>query len=516
MKVKIYADVGQKSILRLEKIMMQRLIKLIIGAVSFFILSGATGSTDVTQVYLIQNSGWMEPFFEDPQSQMRPLTAAIIKSSVITGQEIVIASFNQNGSVVGEVSPKIIFKGIPKGDIIKKSIELINLPKGANGKYADADYEGTLNGTIADILQRKSGIIWMITNNKNDPNNSPDVVSHTKSFYKMLREHAEIKTIVAFPITMKTKGKHFQEGGLMIYALSFGDKANRQLESILNSAGVKELFPRQPVRIKPLNEQPVSFQPIKVQPLTIKAAIEKGTLVLRGLEIFKDGGHVTIDGRLLSQYYPQLIQSATLSLDWVKIEKSKTIDLKNDIQPKKIMTLKPEGSIDNVKIVLQIPPLPPVWSADSLFGNGYEIRGVLRISLDDLDLVLTTEFQSQMNNIFGLGQLPEIFYPAKDLKKAYTDIPVRLVVEYPVWPLALLVMGLIVILLVLVIFLILVMRDKRYKVEIDGYPITVSVKPFKTITLYSREGKKAGKLRGALFSKPSLSELNNELITKLK
>ena len=33
----------------------------------------------VQQAFLVQNSGWMEPFYTDPESQFKPLVAAVAR-----------------------------------------------------------------------------------------------------------------------------------------------------------------------------------------------------------------------------------------------------------------------------------------------------------------------------------------------------------------------------------------------------------------------------------------------------
>ena len=60
-------------------------------------------------VYLVQNSGWMEPFFADPNSQFKPLLRSLIAASQ-TGRTD-HRDFNQDGQVPGHRSPEVAVDG---------------------------------------------------------------------------------------------------------------------------------------------------------------------------------------------------------------------------------------------------------------------------------------------------------------------------------------------------------------------------------------------------------------------
>lgn len=476
------------------------------------------------QVYLLQNSGWMEPFFTDKDSGLRPLFAALIQSTSSKDQDIVIAGFNQSGAIAGESSPKVVYKGKAVPEEVKKAVDSIGLPRRPDGKLADADFEGALNATLLEILNRQPAIIWMITNNKNDPDSSPDnspgVVAHTKNFYRLLHDHPGIKRVVAFPVTMPVRGLRYREGGLMIYALSFGWTTDKLLERITTSEGIKHLFTKPPVMIKPLAEQPVAFEPAAVLTYGVKATIVKdngnSTIIFTGLESFKNGGIISVRGSLKSNYYPQEIKSAQLSMDWANFGKSKEPGLPIKITPELVSDLPPGGGIDNVRIDIQIPPLPSFWSADGLLSNGYELSGVLRITLNNLKLSLSSDFERQMNSIFGLGQLPEIFYPDKNITTAKTLLPVRMVVVYPVWPLAVALAAVILIIILSIAGIILLNHEKCYKVEVDGRLVNVFAKPLKTIAVYSSNGEKVADLRVSFTGKPRITPVNDGVNIRLR
>jgi hypothetical protein len=491
-------------------------MKIIRCAISLYaLLVAGTVYAGVTQVFLIQNSGWMEPFFEDTKSQLRPLASALIQAASLPSQHIVIASFNQKGAVTVEDSPRVVYEGKAVPAKVSAAIDAITLPKRADGKFADADFQGALNETLLNVVKRDSSLIWLITNNKNDPNNSPDVVKHVQGFYRFLREHPAIENVVAFPITMPVRGRYYREGGLMIYALSFGKSADAVFKEVMRSQKLKALLPGYPILLKPLEKQPLLFEPIEVLTPKVKASISNGSLMLSGLENMKDGGVVTVKGRLTSNYHPQEIEKARLHIEWASFGHDQKPNLHNEIKPASLVNLAPGGSVDNVTISIGVPPLPSIWSSDSLFKNGYNIRGVLRISLTELEMSLSSNFKNKMESIFGLGQLPAIFYPDKNVRKAETLLPVQMSVEYPVWPLALLLISLLLLIVAALIGLPMIGRERRYKVDIDGQSVQVALKPYRKHTI-RWEGVEVAEIKGTLFGKPTLKTTNERYLVRLR
>ncbi|MDI6792016.1 MAG: hypothetical protein QME81_03995 [bacterium] len=458
----------------------------------------------------------MEPFFTDTNSKLKPLVTALIQATSSEEQDIVIASFNQSGAIAGESSPRIIYKGKARVAEVTNAVNAVTLPRRQDGKFADADFKGALNETFLNVLNRQPAIIWMITNNKNDPNNSPDIIANTSGFYQLLRDHPGIGRVIAYPVTMPSQGRYFREGGLMIYALSFGQAADMPLDQILASSNIRRLFTKPQVRIKPLTEQPVIFEPTAVFTSGIEARIDKGILVLTGLESLKQGGTISIKGKLNSNYYPQEVNSAKLSLDWASFGKSRKHGLPNKITPASLHGLPPGGIIDNIQIDIQIPPLPSLWNADTLFSNGYELSGALRITLSDLIMSLSPDFEQQMNSIFGLGQLPEIFYPDRNIRSAQTLLPVHMVVRYPVWPLAIASIAFILLAAATLAGIIILNRERRYKIEVDGQLVNVSVRPFKTKPVYSPGGAKVAELKGAFIGNPAIKSATEDVNIKIR
>jgi hypothetical protein len=61
------------------------------------------------QAFLIQNSGWMEPFYQDQNSEFKPLINGVIQTVSKPDDKIVVSVFNQSNALAK--SPKIIYQG---------------------------------------------------------------------------------------------------------------------------------------------------------------------------------------------------------------------------------------------------------------------------------------------------------------------------------------------------------------------------------------------------------------------
>ncbi|MBP3864638.1 MAG: hypothetical protein J6F32_09180, partial [Pseudomonas sp.] len=60
------------------------------------------------QVFLVQNSGWMEPFYSDPSSPFKSMVTQLVGTAAGSA-EVVIGGFNQADSQ--HPSPEWIYRG---------------------------------------------------------------------------------------------------------------------------------------------------------------------------------------------------------------------------------------------------------------------------------------------------------------------------------------------------------------------------------------------------------------------
>ncbi|TXN57439.1 hypothetical protein FV228_25610, partial [Methylobacterium sp. WL18] len=276
----------------------------------------ALADAPVRQVFLVQDSGWMEPFLTAEGSQFRPLVEALVAAARVPGADLAVATFDQDGQVPGRPSPRILYEGAYDAARVRSAIAAIDLPrKAGSAAYADADFNGALLGAIRTGLRGRDGVIWMITNNKNSPGNSAEVERNTAAFYAALRGSDAISRIVAYPVRMPLKGRNFSEGGFVIYGIGYGAAGGRALEAALAAPGLKALFSHPPVSLKPVLTGGLTLRFDRLDAGGLQAGLENGVLVVRGADA-SAGTVLRLTAHLRNDLYPQRVAAARLALRW--------------------------------------------------------------------------------------------------------------------------------------------------------------------------------------------------------
>ncbi len=184
------------------------------------LLLPATAARAMQQAFLVQNSGWMEPFYLDQKSQFKPLVAAVIGAVGTAGDQLFVLSFNQ--ATANNPSPVLAYQG-PPGPGAAAAVNGITLARqGQGGALADTDFNEAVSRTITAAFKNTSGIIWIFTNNKNSPNNSHQTAAMNRKFYNLIHNDPSITRSMVFPLAMPLVGPKFQANGMMIYALAYG------------------------------------------------------------------------------------------------------------------------------------------------------------------------------------------------------------------------------------------------------------------------------------------------------
>ena len=476
--------------------------------------AGAGAATAPREVYLIQNSGWMEPFYLDPHSPFTPLLHAFITASALPDAQVTIASFNQAGQLGNLPSPLPLFSGALTEAALNETLPKIGLPRRSDGKYTDADYNGALSDAISKLLSRDPGVIWMVTNNKNSRSNDQHVVENTNRFSTLLAGSDAISSIVAYPIRLPAQGPTFSEKGLVIYGIAYGADAASWLEQATKGAAMQQLLVAKPVRLKPLERDPVA--------LTLTGA-GSGGLHLRsaGGGILVDGlaggttGSIDIPGRLTSSYYPQVIEQAHLRAEWVGKPGDPAVSA--TITPEAISGMGPDETLDGVHVVLSVAPVVRAPGLAGLLEGSRQVHGLLRLQLTDVRLGLQQGFVDKMRDLFdtnaeavgkqmgGGGQatlpsaLPAVFLGHQAVAAAATDIAVTFGVTFSPWPLVLLVAGAALAVLLLLGLLLACVRERTREVQVGADTIRVPVRAFRSTTVRSPGGTRAtvtGRLMG--------------------
>lgn len=449
----------------------------------------------VKQIYLVQNSGWMLPFYEDPSSRLKDLGIELSSRIAKYGEDQqVVASFNQ--SYLDNKSPRLLYQGNDQNKVNAAIRSIAPVKKPGKFTYADTDYKEAIVGAIKQYSAGQPCILWIVTNNKNSPDNSQETIEKNTEFYGFLQNTEQIKRIVAFPYRMVVHGvtKNYSANGLMIYALAYGEDADRLLQKMLKD---NVPFGAKVARLKPLNSDAVTFMPLKVQGGEgVTANIVGDKTLLLSFEEARRPEMARIIGQLRNDFYPYDIQSANVAISSGFNHDDYGIESKND----KInnMAIHAGGVSPQLAVTISVPPIPSPWRPDVIFKSGYTARGRIKFEVSDQKLAISKDFIRQMSELFPGDPLPDIFSPGEKSRKSLTEQPMLVTVIYPSWPLF--VVGGIIMLIIagVVSGMILLRGEKVYKVSVDGVQKNYALKPFREISINDANGKRVGILKRGL------------------
>ena len=479
--------------------------------------AGAAGQPPVRQVFLLQNSGWMEPFYQDLNSPLRPFAKRLIGKAASGGGNVVVAAFNQDGQVKGRTSPEVLFDGAYEAGRVGEAIDRIDLPRKASGAYADADFRGALFGTLSRILRGEQGIIWLITNNKDAPDNNPAVRENTKAFYNALRNSPHITAIAAFPMRRLVQGEHYSERGLIVYAIAYGDRARSALREMLrDGAPVRSQFPAPPVRLKPLDDEPVELL-LDSSTAEVSARVYKGRLYISDAP--SSGATIRLQGRLRNRYYPQNIARAKLSAAW-RAGSPELAGAVIRMQPAQISNVPANAMSEPVRMEIDLPRIERPPGLSGLFADERVVQGELEVRLDSIDFSLDPAFLSRISAISGgdtiqeaqaertmAANLPEVFLDYRRISSASMRVPVLIKVQYSAWPLILAISLLAILLLAVGTLAVVMNRARHYRVRVGQSDFNIHIRPRERRSLADPLGNRA-EVMGRLFGPPSVRPLD--------
>jgi len=427
------------------------LLRLALLATALTAFASSTAVAQIRQAYLIQNSGWMEPFYADPSSPFRPFIDGLVTQSRLNGVEVALASFNQDGQTAGRASPHLLYSGPFDVSAVRTAVsERLDLPTKASGGLTDTDYAGALQAASSQLLGPDGGIVWMVVNNKNSPDNSQDVRNNTAGFYAALSRDVGVTRIAAFLVRMPVQGRHYRERGLVVYAIARGEPGARALDLILSRASPLRtglLRGNPPLRLKPLERQPVELRITGT--LTggrARAVMDAEILVVSGVAA-GEPVRLRLAGELTNSLYPYRIEHAVLTPVWTRVGgRGAEAAARAAITPRVLTNLSSApGASTQVTLDLSLPPLTP---RDMLEERAH-LDGLLEVRLSDVRLGFDPSFQERAAGVFGgdvltaaagsPGALPDLFYAHRSVTTAATRQPVRLLVEFsalPLWGLA--------------------------------------------------------------------------------
>ncbi|EIL90070.1 hypothetical protein UU9_07636 [Rhodanobacter fulvus Jip2] len=448
------------------------------------------------QAFLVQNSGWMEPFYADPGSQFKPLVSAVVATVSRPGDRLTVAAFNQGGQ--GNVSPKLLYNGGDPAQVARVLGPLQPARK-ASGALADTDFREAILATITGPFQAKPGILWIFTNNRNSPGNDPDTAKRNLEFYQLVHLDPSITRSLAFPLRMRVRGAHYSASGMMVYALAYGEPAAARLEQMVNDGTLRRVFTTAPARLKPLDRDAVRIVPRGVSNsanVTAMLATDGRTLVF-DIGASDEVTRIGLTAALENLFYPYQITSADVGARLIAGDNKFAVT----VLPQAITSLAP-GAEAEVTLDLPVPQehIPSPWSFAAIKAMGKEVLVPARveITLDHQQLRIADAFRSNLARLFPGDPLADVFVPPQAIEASTAEVPVLFRVRYPLLPVVLLMSAILLLIVAIACLTWLAGRTARFEIMIDGYSRKVGLKAFATLNLNDPDGVYAGRIKRGL------------------
>jgi hypothetical protein len=456
----------------------------------------------VSQVFLVQNSGWMEPFYTDPASQYKPLVTELVTAVTQPGDLMVLASFNQ--SLPGAPSPKALLALKVDGKSTRAQVGAALAGLGAakkpgGGALADTDLSEAVSAAINTALAGKPGLVWLFTNNRNSPNNDQATARRNREFYALIHHGASIGKALAFPLQMPVQGAHYRANGLMVYAFAIGEQGVSALDRLLASGRIGSVITEPPARLKPLDQDTVRLLPRRVDDAP-GVAFSMGPDGMLHADVDADARApaAKIQWNLENTMYPYTIASARLDARSVLANEQRPIALASD----KVSALAP-GKSEPLSSVMQLPvaQLPGKWSAKAIgaAGSAYVMPGKIELQLTDQRLELSQAFRQRMAALFPGDPLPDIFTPPAQIHGSIAVLPIEVRVHYGVAPLMALIGAGLALLAGLGGAALAMARPRRAYVTVEDELRTVHTRAGVTQPIFDKAGNKVAQLKTTLF-----------------
>lgn len=479
----------------------------------------------VSHVFLVQNSGWMEPFYTDPASQYKALVTEVVLAAVQPGDALVLAAFNQ--SLPGAPSPKALLAAKVDDKPQRAAVAAALAPLAAARKpgssaLADTDLGEAVSTSITSALGGKPGLIWLFTNNKNSPNNDQATAQRNREFYELIHHGGSIKKALAFPLHMPVHGR-YSANGMMIYVFAIQDEGKRELDALLRSGRLQKVITEPPARLKPLDQDTVRLLPVKVENVpgvafstqpngTLRADIDAAAAASGAAPSAGDpaaaastaahaaGGPpaARIQWRLENTIYPYTITSARLAARSVLAGAEKPIALGAD----SVQGLAPGKSLPLASSMqLPVANLPGKWSLEAVqaAGSAAVLPGAIEVQLSEQKLELSQAFRERMAALFPGDPLPDIFTPPSQVQGSRAVLPLEVRMQFGLAPLLALLGGVAALLLGAAALAVAAARPRKVQVTVEGELRTLHVKAGNSQPLFDKAGNKVAVLNTTLF-----------------
>ena len=453
----------------------------------------------IAHVLLVQDSGWMEPFYSDPASPFKPLVAALAGSVAAPGEALVLASFNQ--SLPGAPSPRALLSfRAGAHDVaprVARAIARLDTARKPGGAaLADTDMGQALRAAIGQVLGGRPGIVWLVTNNRNSPHNDQATVERNREFYALIHDGNAIARALAFPLRMPVRGRHYSANGLMVYAFAVGEQGEAALEALLASGRLARVITEPPARLKPLGRDTVRLAPRRVAAAPGVSFSAGAGGVLRA-DVAPDARQPSarIEWNLENTMYPYTISAATLSARSTLAGENHPVALDTprvrDLAPGRPAPL-------GASMALPASHIPGKWSLAALrsAGAAHVLPGRIELRLADQELALSQAFRERMAALFPGDPLPDIFAPPAPVQASTAVLALEVRVHYGIGPLLALAGG---VLAALATGGWAWTRPRTARVLVEDEARTLRGRPGTTQAVYDRHGEQVAQLATTLF-----------------
>ncbi|MDQ2988754.1 MAG: hypothetical protein M3R60_06590, partial [Pseudomonadota bacterium] len=455
----------------------------------------------VSHVFLVQNSGWMDPFYTDTASQYKPLVTELVMAATEPGDLMVLASFNQ--SLAGAPSPKALLSlkvgAATRADVRTALAGLQTAKKPGSSVLADTDLGEAVSTAINSALGGKPGLVWLFTNNRNSPNNDQATARRNREFYELIHQGGTISKALAFPLKMPVKGDHYSANGLMVYVFAIGLQGARELDALLAAGRIRNVITEQPARLKPLDRDTVRLVPRRVDDAPgVAFSMGPGGMLRADVDSDARTPAAKIGWNLENTMYPYTIVSARIGARSALAKQEHPIALASD----KVGPLAP-GESEPLSSRMQLPvaQLPGKWSAKAIgsAGSAYVVPGQIELTLTDQKLELSQAFRQRMAALFPGDPLPEIFTPPAQIHGSTALLPIEVRVHYGVGPLVALIGAGLALVAALGGAALAYGRPRRTYLTVEDELRTVHTRAGVTQPIFDKAGNKIAQLKTTLF-----------------
>jgi hypothetical protein len=455
----------------------------------------------VSHVFLVQNSGWMEPFYSDPASQYKPLVTELVSAVAQPGDLMVLAAFNQG--LPGAPSPKALLslKFEPKSGREQVAGALANLAvarKPGSNAFADTDLSEAVSAAVDTALAGKPGLVWLLTNNRNSPNNDQETARRNREFYELIHSGGKITRALAFPLKMPVQGEHYKANGLMLYVFGAGAQGASELKALVGRGALAKVITEPAARLKPLDEDTVRLVPRKVTNAPGVSFSMQRNLLRADVNADTRAPTADIEWELENTIYPYTIADATISARSQLAGEDRPIRL-NDAR---ISDLAP-GKSAPLSSLMQLPikQLPGIWSMEAIgsAGSAHIMPGQIALQLSGQRLTLSQAFRERMAALFPGDPLPDVFTPPARIKRSTVVLPIEVRVHFGLTPLVALIGGVLALIGALASAALALARPRKALVTVEDELRTMHARAGTTRPIFDKAGNKVAQLKTTVF-----------------